>query len=189
MKITQATRFREEGERKLAALPEHEREAASEALYTEFLRRFTPEAPDAIDLDEVDLGATPGTYTERVKLDVSPVGSPDLTHYVQRDEDGWDAVTTHIVADPEIHAVSTDKVSIGDFVRAEFLEKEGWQQPAWSQRGYMDRNSKAIFEADQSWKRRSPVLQVCQRCGRSFQGRAGTKYHSDNCRKRAHEGK
>jgi hypothetical protein len=54
---------------------------------------------------------------------------------------------------------------------------------------FFDRNSPALFEMQQKWKRAGFLKLVCDFCACDFWGRAGTKYCSDNHRKRHNEGK
>ena len=55
-------------------------------------------------------------------------------------------------------------------------------------RSYHNRHATQMFEAAQSWKQVGVVVgPTCLRCGASLAKRKGTKYCSDNCRKRHHE--
>jgi hypothetical protein len=58
-------------------------------------------------------------------------------------------------------------------------------------RPYHDRVAGVMFRASQAWKKSSNLILYCQRdgCGQVFQGRKGTKFCSDDCRKRDHEQK
>jgi hypothetical protein len=75
-----------------------------------------------------------------------------------------------------------DPVDLADY----FEERTNDYTPT---RPYHDRVAGVMFRAKRAWKKSSDLIFYCERdgCGQVFQARQGTKYCSDNCRKRHHE--